>query len=125
MAIAGAAYLFVGVLNAAGMAVVARWLGVSLSTTHLPAAMVGLIAICSGAHLASRIRPPAGHVLGGLVAVVAGLLLLFTVDTAPWWYQLTFLILGPLSARLGAAAGVRATTTGRGRSPWSAHRTRR
>lgn len=122
MAVAGAAYLFVGVINAAGMTIVARWLGDTLSTTRLPAATVGLIAIGSGAHLAARIRPSAGDALGGLVMLVAVLFLVFPVDTAPWWYQLTFLVLGPLAAHLGAAGGLRRTTTGRGRWSWSAQR---
>ena len=111
VAIAAAAYVMVGALNAAGMSIVARWLGSPLSTNYIPAAMVGLSAIGSGAHLASRIRPSAGDVLGGLVVVVAVLLLLFPVDASPLWYQLTFLVLGPLSAHLGAAAARRNITT--------------
>ena len=114
-AIAAAAYMVVGALNAAGMSIVARWLGGSLSTNYIPAAMIGLTAIASGAHLASRIRPLAGDVLGGLVVIVAVLFVLFPVDASPLWYQLTFLVLGPLSAHLGATAALRNRTTGSSR----------
>jgi hypothetical protein len=31
-------------------------------------------------------------------------MLLFPLDASPVWYQLTFLILGPLAAHLGSAA---------------------
>jgi hypothetical protein len=110
LAIACAAYLVVGVLNAVGTSIVTRWLGGSASIDHIPAAVIGLAAIASGAHLASRLRPPAGEVLGGLVMLVALLLLVYPVDASPVWYQLIFLILGPLAAHLGSAVAVRART---------------
>jgi hypothetical protein len=116
VAIALAAYIVVGALNMAGNSIVERWLGGSAgSTNNVRSAIVGLIAIGTGAHLASRLRRPAGDVLGGLVMLVAVLLLLFPVDASPLWYQLTFLILGPLAAHLGAIA--MRDTTPRDRRP--------
>jgi hypothetical protein len=107
LAIAAAAYVVVGALNALITLVVERWLGTSVSTSHVPAAMIGLSAIAGGAHLASRVRPLAGKVLGGLVMLVALLLLLFPVDASPVWYQLIFLFAGPLAAHLGSAVAVK------------------
>lgn len=103
LAIAIAAYVVVGALNAIGTSLVVWQLGGPVVPGRIPSAMVGLTAISIGAHLASRLRPSAGDVVGGLVAVVAILMLLFPVDPSPAWYQLMFLILGPLAAHLGSA----------------------
>jgi len=111
VAVAVAGYLIVGILNAVGTSLVAPWLDASSETRYIATAIVGLAAIGSGAHLASRMRPAAGRVLGGLVMVVAVWMLVLPVDESPAWYQLTFLILGPLAAQGGAAAAVRNMTT--------------
>ncbi len=103
LAIAMAAYVVVGALNAIGTFLVAGRTGGSVVPSHVVSAVVGLIAIGSGAHLASRMRSAAGDVLGGLVFAVAVAMLLFPVDASPAWYQLLFLTLGPLAARLGSA----------------------
>jgi hypothetical protein len=103
LAIAIAAYVVVGALNAIGTWLV-RWLGGSMLAGHIPSAVIGLAAISSGAHLASRLRPSAGEVVGGLVIVMAVVMLRFPMDASPVWYQLIFLILGPLAAHLGSAS---------------------
>jgi hypothetical protein len=100
-AIAVVAYPVVGVFNAVGVAVLARWLGAS-ATSYPATAMIGLAAIGAGAHVASRIRASAGRLLGGFVMIAALTFLVFPVDASPVWYQLTFLIVGPLSAHLGS-----------------------
>ena len=104
LAIAIAAYVLVGALNAIGSSLVGWWLGGSVLPSRIPSAVVGLVAISSGAHLASRVRRSAGEVVGGLVIVMAVVMLLFPMDASPVWYQLIFLILGPLAAHLGSAA---------------------
>ncbi len=106
-AVAIGSYVVVGLLNAAGTSLVEPWIDRSSDTQYLATAMVGLAAIGSGAHLASRFRPAAGRVLGGLVAIVALLMLGSPVDASPAWYQLLFLILGPVVAYGGAAAARR------------------
>lgn len=104
LAIATAAYVVVGVLNAAGSSMLAWWLGGSVPLGQIPSAIVGLVAIGGGAYLASRLRPSAGDVVGGLVVVMAVSMLLFPMDASPVWYQLLFLILGPLAAHFASAA---------------------
>jgi hypothetical protein len=111
VAIALAAYTVVGALNAFGNSAVEWWLDGSVSPNRSTSALIGLLAISGGAYLASRVRPFAGEVVGGLVLVVAVVMLVFPVDAAPPWYQLTFLILGPLAARFGSAAAARGTTS--------------
>jgi hypothetical protein len=113
LAIAIAAYVVVGALNAIGTSILVWWLGGSVLPGRIPLAIVGLVAIGSGAHLASRVRPFAGEIVGGLVIVMAVVMLLFPMDESPARYQVTFLILGPLAAHLGSAA---ATPTRRQRS---------
>lgn len=114
VAVATAAYPVVGVFNAVGMFLSARWLGAWAANQALTAA-VGLVAIGAGAHVASRIRPSAGHVLGGLVMCAALSFLLFRVDRSPVWYQVTFLLLGPLSAHLGTKTAAWVGAPGRTR----------
>lgn len=109
--IAIAAYPVVGGLNAAGMAAVRWFLDGQASPNHIASALVGLTAICAGAHLASKVRPSAGEIVGGLVMLVAVLMLLFPVDASPAWYQLIFLVLGPLAAHLGSATATRIVAT--------------
>jgi drug/metabolite transporter (DMT)-like permease len=104
LAIAIGAYLVVGALNAVGTSALEWWLVGFASPNRITSALVGLLAISAGAHLASRVRSTAGKVVGGLVMVVAVVMLLFPLDASPVWYQLTFLILGPLAAHLGSAA---------------------
>jgi hypothetical protein len=110
LAIAIAAYVVVGALNAIGTWIV-MWLGGPVLPGNIPSAIVGLVAIGSGAHLASRLRPSAGEVVGGLVIIMAIVMLRFPMDASPVWYQLIFLILGPLAAHLGSASA--APTRGR------------
>lgn len=104
LAIAIAAYVVVGTLNAIGTFLVVRQIDGLAVPSRFASAIVGLLAISSGAHLASRVRPSAGPVLGGLVVLVTVAMLWFPVDASPVWYQLTFLVLGPLAAHLGSAA---------------------
>ena len=101
-AVALAAYVIVGLLNAVGTSLVQPWLNGRGQIRYVVTAIVGLTAIAVGAHLASRVRPAAGLVLGALVMMVSLLFLVSPVDASPAWYQLTFLFLGPWAARRGA-----------------------
>jgi hypothetical protein len=118
LAIALASYVIVGALNAIGTSLAARWFGELVSTNYIPAAIVGLIAIACGATVASWVRRSAGDVLGALVMLVALLLLVFPMDASPVWYQLVFLVLGPLAAHLGSRVVARDTAPGGARSSW-------
>ena len=112
VAIGIAAYIVVGALNAAGAWLIARWAGEALMTNYATTAAVALTAIAAGAHLASRIRPSAGHIVGCLAAIVAVLMLVFPVDASPAWYQMAFVVLGPSAAYLGTFRGTPRATPG-------------
>lgn len=116
VAIAVAAYIVVGVFNAAGLWFIAQPTTARASSDYLMMALVGLLAISAGAHLASLYRPASGRVLGGLVGLVAAMLMVSPVDASPLWYQLAFLVMGPLAAQLGASVAASYTTRTRRRS---------
>jgi hypothetical protein len=113
ISIALAAYVVVGTINVAGTALVARLLDSPAATSRVSGMFVGLTAIAAGGYIAAWIRPAAAIMLGALVAIVAVVLMVSPSDTAPLWYQLTFLVCGPLAAAAG-----RTLRVGR-RPPWS------
>jgi hypothetical protein len=113
LSIALAAYVVVGTINVVVAAVVARLLDDEVATSRVSGMFVGLTAIAAGGYIAAWIRPAAAIMLGALVAIVAIILMVSPSDTAPLWYQLTFLVFGPMAATAGGALRV-----GR-RPPWS------
>jgi hypothetical protein len=100
-------YVLVGAINVVGTAVVAQLVGVTASSSRVSGVVVGLSAIAIGGYVAGWMRRGAATVVGGLVLLVAVLLIAAANDTAPFWYQLTFLTLGPLAARTGGALSQR------------------
>lgn len=111
--IAVAAYVGVGVLNMVAVTITAPWTVEFSSSDYVRKAVVALLAIAASAHVASRLRPHSGRVMGCLVAVVAIVLVAFPVDASPLWYQVAFLVLGPVAGHLGSvglAAGTTPTT---------------
>jgi hypothetical protein len=108
VSIALAVYMFVGALNFVGTAVVARMFGARAESWGVSGLVVGLSAIAIGGYVAGRVRRGAATVLGVLVVIVAALLMAAPHDTAPFMYQFTFLILGPVAARLGSSFRVKA-----------------
>lgn len=104
-------YVLVGALNAAGMSAIGIPVAGEASPNYFAGALVGLLAIAIGAHVASRIRPCAGEVVGAFVAIGA-IALLFSTDPSPFWYQLAFLAGGPMVARLGSVLAKRQLAIG-------------
>lgn len=99
--VALAVYVLVGILNRAGAIFVARLLGPHVATYAASGVIVGLTAIAAGGYVAAFIRRGASGVLGALVVIVAVVLMASPTDAAPLWYQLAFLLLGPLAAHAG------------------------
>jgi len=106
MVVALGVYLLVGVLNVVGGLLVARLLGAPIATDE-SGVIVGLTAIAIGGFVAARLRRGAAGVLGGLVVIVAVVLIASPRDPAPLWYQLIFLVLGPLAAHVGGTVASR------------------
>ncbi len=74
--------------------------------------MVGLATIVLGGYVAAWIRPGAAQALAGIEMIAVVILMVTMTDSAPLWYGLTFLIIGPLAACAGGILRV-AGQTGR------------
>ena len=101
--VALAVYLLVGILNRAGTNFMARLLGPHVATYAPSGVIVGLTAIAAGGYVAAFTRRGASSVLGALVVIVAIVLMASPADAAPLWYQVAFLLLGPLAAHAGGS----------------------
>lgn len=93
----------VGAINFVGTTAVTRLFGAPAGRYAISTVLVGLPAIAAGGYLAAWIRPGAATVLAALVMIAAVIFMARPSDAAPLWYQLTFLVLGPLAAQAGAA----------------------
>jgi hypothetical protein len=71
--------------------------------------IVGLAAIAFCGYVAARIRSAAAAALAALVAIAVLVLMVTMSESAPLWYGLTFLFVGPLAAVAGGAAFRRPT----------------
>ncbi len=100
--IAVVAYACVGVLNMLAVTLTEPWTVEFSSSDYVRKAVVALFAIAVSAHLASRLRRHAGRVMGYLVALVAIVLMVFPVDASPLWYQVAFLVIGPVAGHVGS-----------------------
>jgi hypothetical protein len=68
--------------------------------------VVGLTTIVLAGYLAARIRPGAGVAFVLIVTLAGAVQLLKVTGGMPLWYELVFLIAGPLAAAAGGALSV-------------------
>jgi len=109
-----AAFIAAGALEAATLAALAKVLGGDANQPTALSVVVGLATIVLGGHIAARIRPGAAQALAGIEMIAVVILMVTMTDSAPLWYGLTFLIIGPLAALAGGTLHV-GRRTGRGR----------
>ncbi len=62
---------------------------------------IGLSTLLVGGYLAARIRPGAEDVMAAIVFVAVAGMMTTMPDSAPVWYALTFLVVGPAAAHAG------------------------
>src|SRR5262245_12735309 len=101
LGVAFAAFIAAGMLESVGLAAISRFWG---SDTHPHAginAFVGLVTIALGGYVAAWIRQGAAVALAGMEIVVVAMLMATMNGSAPLWYGLTFLVIGPLAALAG------------------------
>jgi hypothetical protein len=101
LGVAIGAYVVAGLIEFVGVAAIARLLGPDARALPVLSAMVGLGTIGLGGYVAARIRPEAATVLAAIVMLVVGALLVTMPESAPLWYGLTFLMVGPVAALAG------------------------
>lgn len=69
--------------------------------------IIGIAASGCAGYFAARMRRPAAPVMGAMVLAVVVVLMLTRGDAAPLWYQLVFLIAGPIAPIAGGAIASR------------------
>ena len=102
------AYVGASVVEAFGTAGVSL-LPLGSMTIHIANTVVGLTTMLAAGYVAARIQPPAAPVMAVIILAVVAVLMTTRGDTTPLWYQLAFLIGGPLAALAGAAPAFRHT----------------
>jgi hypothetical protein len=85
-------------------AVITRLAG---AASHATGVVVGLTAMAGGGYLAARIRQPAALVMAVIVLVVVVVLIVREGLTVPSWYEVVFLVAGPLASVIGGALAAR------------------
>lgn len=71
---------------------------------------VGLATMAAGEYVAARIRPGAAAGLAAIVMIAVAILMVIRSDSAPLWYQIAFLIGGPLVSLAGGTLFARRQT---------------
>jgi hypothetical protein len=109
-----AAFIAAGALESAGLAALSRVLVMDANQPTALSVIVGLATIVLGGYVAAWIRPGAAHALAGIEMIAVVILMVTMSGSAPLWYGLTFLIIGPLAACAGGTLRI-GRQTGRGR----------
>jgi hypothetical protein len=76
-------------------------------TLTVVSVIVGLTTAACGGYIAARIRRPAALVMAAISFVTVVTLMLTNGDGVPLWYQLAFLVTGPLAPLAGGAVASR------------------
>jgi hypothetical protein len=107
LAVAMGAYIAAGILEFAGTVAISKLLVPNARGVALLSVIVGLATIVLAGYVAAWIRPGAASALAAIVTVGVAVLMVTRSDTAPLWYALIFLVIGPLAALAGGALRVR------------------
>ena len=83
------------------------FLGLSELTLQLVSVVIGLAGAACAGYVAARIRPPAAPLMAAITFAVVVTLMLTNGDGVPLWYQVLFLLAGPLAPLAGGAVASR------------------
>jgi len=106
LGVALGAYIAAGMLEFAGTAAISRLLDTNARAFAILSVIVGLATIGLAGYFAAWIRSGAASALAGIVMIGVATLMVTKSDSAPLWYALVFLIIGPLAALGGGALRV-------------------
>jgi hypothetical protein len=98
-----AAYALVTIVESAATIAVQRLLVPEAFVQVLINLIVGLSAMVMGGYVAARIRRGAAAVLAIIIAVVVVGLMTTNSGSVPLWYQVGFLVFGPMASLAGGA----------------------
>ena len=109
--LAVAIYLAAGALEFSATAAISAWLAPFPRLFTIVSLAVGLVTLVLGGYVANTVRPRTANVLATIVAVVVMTLMIAVPASVPLWYQLAFLIGGPVAAFAGGALCRRTRST--------------
>jgi hypothetical protein len=95
------AYVAAGILEFVGETAISRLLAPGARAHAVLGLIVGLTTMALGGYFAARIRAGAATALAAIVMISVAILMVTQSDSAPLWYQLAFLIAGPLASFAG------------------------
>ena len=109
------AYIAAGALEFAGTMAISKLLTPGAPVYTVISLVVGLTTMVIGGYFATWIRPGAATVMSGIVMIVVAVLMMTMSGSAPLWYGVAFLVVGPLATLAGGALcrGRCAGSTGR------------
>ena len=110
LSVAVGAYIAAGIVEFAGDAAISRLLAPDAHVHAVLSMIVGLTTMMLGGYLAAWIRPGAATALAGIVMIGVAVLMVTKSGTVPLWYQLAFLIVGPLASFAGGMLFLRRQT---------------
>jgi hypothetical protein len=96
-----ACFIVVNVIEAAADLLILPPLAPNAELQAAIGLLLGLAAMTVGGYLAARIRAAAPIVLSMVIFITVAVLMRMGVGSVPLWYELGFLILGPLAALKG------------------------
>ncbi len=104
--IAVGAWVTASAFESVAVAATLRWVGDRALLGAILSTLLGMLSMAGGGYVAALLRTGAAHVMAAVVLVVVMALMLVAGDTSPLWYQVMFLLLGPLAPLLGGALAV-------------------
>jgi hypothetical protein len=101
LTVAIGAYIAAGMIEFAGDAAISRLFPEGALIQAALGVIAGLATMALAGYIAARIRAGAEAALAGIVATSVVVLMATRSDSAPLWYQLAFLIGGPVASWAG------------------------
>jgi hypothetical protein len=109
--IALAIYIGVGLVESLADGALSMLLRLDGISTNVLRMVIGLLTLVLGGFVANRVRPGTANVLAAMVLVAVLLLMIALPHSVPLWYQLAFLIFGPVASLAGGAVFPKARRT--------------
>ena len=116
LGVAMGAYIAAGALELAGTTAISRLLTPDAPFSTVIDLVVGLTTMAIGGYFATWIRPGAATVMAGIVMIVVAVLMMTMSGSAPLWYGVAFLVVGPLATLTGGTLCRGRRTAGAGRA---------
>jgi hypothetical protein len=111
LSVALGAYIAAGAIEFAGDAAISKLAAPGARVYTVLSLIAGLVTMALGGYLAAWIRRGAAAALAGIVMISVAVLMVTRSESAPLWYQLAFLIAGPLASLAGARLFLRSRPT--------------